>query len=110
IAAEGSPVAGKIEPHIVKEIGGEKIAIVSVLATDTDETSSPGDQIRFEDEVEYLKKIVAEIEGQGINKIVLLSHVGYHRDQEIAAAVDGIDVIVGGHSHTLLSSTDENAG
>jgi len=40
---------------------------------------------------------------------VLLSHVGYVKDQEIAKAVDGIDVIVGGHSHTLLSSTDEKA-
>lgn len=109
IAAEGSPVAGKFEPYIIKDIGGQKVAVVSVLATDTDETSSPGDQIRFEDEVEYLKKAVADLEGQGINKIVLLSHVGYHRDQEIAAAVDGIDVIVGGHSHTLLSSTDEKA-
>nr|CAD6408460.1 5'-nucleotidase [Rhizobium sp. Q54] len=109
IAAEGSPVAGKFEPYIVKEMGGQKVAIVSVLATDTDETSSPGDQIRFEDEVEYLKKAVADLQGQGINKIVLLSHVGYERDKQIAAAVDGIDVIVGGHSHTLLSSTDEKA-
>ncbi|MCF6367781.1 5'-nucleotidase C-terminal domain-containing protein [Rhizobium halophilum] len=109
IAAEGSPVAGKFEPYIIKEMGGQKVAVVSVLATDTDETSSPGDQIRFEDEVEYLKKAVADLEGQGINKIVLLSHVGYERDKEIAAAVDGIDVIVGGHSHTLLSSTDEKA-
>ncbi len=109
IAAEGSPVAGKFEPYIVKEMGGQKVAVVSVLATDTDETSSPGDRIRFEDEVEYLKKAVAELQGQGINKIVLLSHVGYERDKQIAAAVDGIDVIVGGHSHTLLSSTDEKA-
>ena len=109
IAAEGSPVAGKFEPYIVKEMGGQKVAVVSVLATDTDETSSPGDKIRFEDEIEYLKKAVADLQGQGINKIVLLSHVGYVRDKEIAAAVDGIDVIVGGHSHTLLSSTDEKA-
>lgn len=109
IAAEGSPVAGKFEPYIIKEMGGQKVAIVSVLATDTDETSSPGEAIRFEDEVEYLKKAVSDLESQGINKIILLSHVGYERDKEIAAAVDGVDVIVGGHSHTLLSSTDEKA-
>ena len=109
IAAEGSPVAGKFEPYIIKEMGGEKVAVVSVLATDTDETSSPGEQIRFEDEIEYLNKAVSDLQGQGINKIVLLSHVGYERDKQIAAAVDGIDVIVGGHSHTLLSSTDDKA-
>jgi 5'-nucleotidase len=109
LAGLNSPVADKFKPYIVKEFGADKVAVVSVLATDTDETSSPGDAILFADEIGYLKEAVKEIEGQGINKIVLLSHVGYVKDQEIAKAVDGIDVIVGGHSHTLLSSTDEKA-
>jgi len=109
LAGLDSPVADKFKPYIVKEFGDEKVAVVSVLATDTDETSSPGDSILFADEIGYLKEAVKEIEGQGIDKIVLLSHVGYAKDKEIAAAVDGIDVIVGGHSHTLLSNTDEKA-
>jgi len=109
LAGLNSPVADKFKPYIVKDFGGEKVAVVSVLATDTDETSSPGDSILFSDEIGYLKEAVKEIEGQGIDKIVLLSHVGYVKDQEIAKAVDGIDVIVGGHSHTLLSNTDEKA-
>ena len=109
LAGLNSPVADKFKPYIVKDFSGEKVAVVSVLATDTDETSSPGDSILFADEIGYLKEAVKEIEGQGIDKIVLLSHVGYVKDQQIAAAVDGIDVIVGGHSHTLLSNTDEKA-
>lgn len=108
-AAEGSVLDGAYEPYVIKEFGEERVAVVSVLATDTDETSSPGDNITFRDEVEYLNGAVEEIESQGIDKIILLSHVGYARDQEIAAAVDGIDVIVGGHSHTLLSNEAENA-
>lgn len=109
LAGLDSPLADKFEGYIVKEIGGQKVAVVSVLATDTDETSSPGDSILFGDEIAYLKEAVKEIEGKGIDKIVLLSHVGYVRDKQIAAAVDGIDVIVGGHSHTYLSSTDDKA-
>ncbi len=108
-AADGSEVKDKFKGYIIKEMGGQKVAVVSVLATDTNETSSPGDKITFEDEVEYLNGAVKEIQDQGVNKIVVLSHVGYVRDQEIAKAVDGIDVIVGGHSHTLLSSTDPKA-
>ncbi|KAG1648838.1 Ferrochelatase [Nymphon striatum] len=77
-------IEGGLTPYVVKEIAGEKVAIVSVLASDTAETSSPG--------------AVAELEGMGINKIIVLSHVGLARDKEIAASVDGIDVIVGGHS------------
>ncbi len=109
LAGLDTPVADKFKPYIVKEFGPEKVAVVGVLATDTDETSSPGDSILFAEPIGYLKEAVKEIEAQGINKIVLLSHVGYEEDKRIAAAVDGIDVIVGGHSHTLLSNTDEKA-
>lgn len=109
LAGLNTPIANKIKPYIIKEFGAEKVAVVSVLATDTEETSSPGDSVLLADEIGYLKDAVKEIEGQGVNKIVLLSHVGYVKDQEIAKAVDGIDVIVGGHSHTLLSNTDEKA-
>lgn len=109
ISGASSPVADKIEPYLIKDLGGEKIGIVSVLATDTVETSSPGPSILILDEIEYLKEAVAALEAEGVNKIILVSHVGYLKDQEIAAAVDGIDVIVGGHSHTLLSNTEEGA-
>jgi 5'-nucleotidase len=109
MAGDSSILKDKFKGYVIKEMGGEKVAVVSVLATDTDETSSPGDKILFADEISYLKGAVKEIQDQGVNKIVLLSHVGYVKDQEIAKEVDGIDVIVGGHSHTLLSSTDDKA-
>ncbi len=109
LAGLNTPIAGKYKPYIVKEFGADKVAVVSVLATDTDETSSPGKDVLFADEISTLKEQVKDIEGQGINKIVLLSHVGYERDKQIAAAVDGIDVIVGGHSHTLLANNNDKA-
>jgi len=109
VAAKGSLLDGKYKGYVIKEIGGQKVAVVSVLATDTSETSSPGKDITFEDEITYLQKAVKEIEAEGADKIIALTHVGYVKDQEIASKVDGIDVIVGGHSHTYLSSTDDKA-
>lgn len=38
----------------------------------------------------------------GVKFFVVLSHMGVENDEALAAAVDGIDVIVGGHSHSLL--------
>lgn len=109
LAANNSVLAGKI-PEVVKlDIGGQTIGIISVLATDTDETSSPGDDILIADEIAHLKDVVGRLEGEGINKIILVSHVGLPKDKEIAAAVSGIDVIVGGHSHTLLSNIQKRA-
>ena len=109
VGANEKNLAGKIKEYLVNDIGGQKVAIVSVLATDTDETSAPGKNVLIVDEVSYLKSVVAKLEGEGVNKIILLSHVGLPRDREIAAAVPGIDVIVGGHSHTLMSNTAEGA-
>lgn len=106
IAKKGSLLDGKYKGYVIKDIGGQKVGVVAVLATDSGETSSPGPDISFEDEITYLKSAVKDLEGQGVNKIVALTHVGYNKDKEIAASVDGIDVIVGGHSHTYLSSTD----
>ena len=109
LVGDSTGIEGGLTPYVVKEFGPEKVAIVSVLATDTPLTSSPGNDVLFIDEIRYLKSAVSELSDMGINKIVLVSHVGLSRDKEIAAAVDGIDLIVGGHSHTLLSNTAEKA-
>ena len=55
-----------------------------------------------DDPVASVQATVDELEDQGIDKIVLLSHLGYDADQALAAAVSGVDVVVGGHSHTFL--------
>ncbi len=100
---------GKVKDHVVLDVGGEKIGIVSALATDTDETSSPGPTIGFEDEIESLRADVAALSGQGVNKIIALTHVGLRKDIAIGKAVEGLDAIVGGHSHSLLSNTHKGA-
>ncbi|HKK35916.1 MAG TPA: metallophosphoesterase, partial [Paracoccaceae bacterium] len=104
-----APLAGKIAPHVVLEVGGERVGIVSALATDTVETSSPGPDVVFTDEIESLTAAVAALEADGVNKIVALTHVGLPKDIRIAEAVPGLDVIVGGHSHTWLSASDPDA-
>jgi 5'-nucleotidase / UDP-sugar diphosphatase len=104
-----SPIAGKFKPYLIKEIGGQKIGIISALTTDTAEISSPGPDVKFADEVETLRKLVDTLKAEGVNKIIAVNHYGYLKDKELAAKVDGIDVIVGGHSHTLLSNTDPEA-
>ncbi|MGR3435154.1 MAG: bifunctional metallophosphatase/5'-nucleotidase [Shimia sp.] len=99
----------RIEDRVVLEVGGERIGIVSALATDTTETSSPGADVVFMDEIEALQQDVAELEAEGVTKIIALNHVGLPRDREIAAEVDGLDAVIGGHSHTLMSNTEEGA-
>ncbi|QKV20388.1 5'-nucleotidase C-terminal domain-containing protein [Oricola thermophila] len=107
--SQSNILAGKIEDHLVIEVGGEKIGIVSALATDTVETSSPSDAVTFSDEIESLQADADALAAEGVNKIIALNHVGVTKDMEIAGAVTGLDAVVGGHSHTKFSNTEEGA-
>ncbi len=100
---------GKVLSYVIKEVGGEKIAIIGLLAEDTIETSQPGPNVPFIRAEEVLPGLIEQLSGEGVDKVIALSHMGLSRDKQIAAAVDGIDVIVGGHSHTLLSNTIDGA-
>ena len=104
--SQSNLLAGKVQDTVILEVGGERIGLVSALATDTVDTSSPGPNVIFKDEIEELKADVAALEAQGVNKIIALTHVGYNLDQRIAAEVPGVDLVVGGHSHTYLSASD----
>lgn len=95
-------LSDRVQDHLVLNVGGEKIGIISALATDTVDTSSPGDNVVFQDEIDALTADVAALEGMGVNKIIALTHVGLPKDLEIAAAVAGIDAIIGGHSHSNM--------
>jgi 5'-nucleotidase/UDP-sugar diphosphatase len=107
---ENEPLlAGRIPGTYVMEIDGEQVGFVSALAEDTDETSSPGDNVEFDDTFTSLRAQVDALTSAGVNKIIALTHVGYTQDLEIAANVPGIDVVVGGHSHTLLHNEMEGA-
>jgi 5'-nucleotidase/UDP-sugar diphosphatase len=95
-------LSDRVQDHLVLTVGGEKIGIISALATDTVDTSSPGDNVVFQDEIEALSADVAALEAMGVNKIIALTHVGLPKDLEIAAAVAGIDAVIGGHSHSNM--------
>lgn len=102
---------GKIYNGIIKEIDGEKVGIFGLTTEETEILSSPG-SIAFENYIEEANKAVAALEAQGVNKIIALTHIGYNdnakvdNDLLLAKNVEGIDIIVGGHSHTKLDGPD----
>jgi len=101
-------LAGKIKGSFVIDVGGEKIGIIGATTEETPEIASVGD-VEFHDVVQYVRAAAEALDAAGINKIILVSHIGYQEDLAVAAEVPLIDVIVGGHSHTLLSNTAEGA-
>ncbi|MGB3245334.1 MAG: bifunctional metallophosphatase/5'-nucleotidase [Sulfitobacter sp.] len=102
-------LADKLAKSTIIERGGEKLGLIGLTPQDTDELASPGDNITFSDPVAAVQGEVDKLTAEGVNKIIVLSHSGYNVDQKVAAETTGVDVIVGGHSNTLLSNTDERA-
>lgn len=106
----GEPLlADKIAKSTVIERGGEKIGLIGLTPQDTHELASPGKNVIFTDPSDAVQGEVDKLTEEGITKIIVLSHSGYVVDKRVAENTTGVDVIVGGHSNTLLSNTDEKA-
>lgn len=108
-ASEASALGDRVKEYVVLEVGGERIGIVGAVANDTAELSSPGENVSIIEDVEGIQAAVETLEAQGVNKIIALTHVGYPRDLAAIARIPGVDVVVGGHTNTLLSNTIEGA-
>ncbi|MHA6346126.1 bifunctional metallophosphatase/5'-nucleotidase [Roseivivax sp. CAU 1761] len=99
-----------IQKSVVIEKAGEKIGLIGLTPQDTDELASPGPNVVFGDPVEAVQAEVDRLTEEGVNKIVVLSHSGYGVDKRVAEETTGVDVIVGGHSNTLLGDMEGAEG
>lgn len=98
----GQPgAAATIYPALTMDIDGQTIGLIGLTTEDTANIASPG-AVTFDDAIEKTAATVAMLQEININKIIVLSHLGYEEDLKLAEAVNGIDVIVGGHTHTKL--------
>jgi 5'-nucleotidase len=103
VGVEREPrLKGLIAPYAVLSVGGEKVGVIGLTTPDTREIANPGPTVDFLDPYESAQKAVFELLKQGVNKIVVLSHLGYGEDLKLARRLVGAQVIVGGHSPTTL--------
>ncbi len=93
----------EVKPYIIKEFKGIKIAIIGLTLDDTPIYTLP-DNVKgliFQPSVDVAEKLVKELR-HSVDLIIILSHLGLHKDMLLAQKIDDIDIIVGGHSHTKL--------
>ena len=87
----------------MEDAGGDAVvAVIGLVLEDMPEMVAETGRLRFEQEVTAAQRTVDTLLAQGVQHIVAVTHLGLERDQRLAAGVNGIDVIVGGHSHSLL--------
>lgn len=106
--AKEPELAGKIHPSVIFEKAEQRIAVIGALTEEA--KMSPKNQlgkIEFHPLITSLKKQIRAAKKQGADVIILLSHLGYQKDQEIAPVLleEGHDlVILGNHTHTVLGN------
>jgi 5'-nucleotidase len=97
-----SPLNGLIKPYIVKWVGEQPIGIIGLTTEETAVLSNPGPGVSFTSAVEAMRGSVAALRSEGVTKIIALTHIGVFADRDLARQVDGISVIIGGHTHTPM--------
>jgi 5'-nucleotidase len=99
---------GDAQAYVVREFDGVKVAIFGLTLEETKVTSRPGPDVEFLNPCETAKKVVKEIHAHGIKTVIALTHLPMSEDKEVARCAD-VDVIIGGHEHTLLESASGGA-
>lgn len=97
---------GKIVPSAVKEINGVKYGILGAVTEELNDFQRFTKNATVLDTKKVITEKVKEMEAQGINRIILLSHQGPEADKELAK-IPGLDVIAGGHEHLAYPGIKE---
>jgi 5'-nucleotidase/UDP-sugar diphosphatase len=107
---EGVFLKGLVKPYIVLERGGLRIGIFGLLGKRAAQVAPFAAPLTFKDPVIAARDMVAILrEKEKVDLVVCLSHCGLREgkeaseDEKLVAAVPGIDVVIGGHTHTTLS-------
>lgn len=108
-----NPLSKKVEKSYIQEVNGHKYGIIGATPVDLFMRLKYGkifNELNVDDidkTISDIQKEVNNLKSQGIDKIILLSHVGFGYDQRIARETEGIDIILGGHSHNLITDVKD---
>src|ERR1043165_3930606 len=105
VSAKTGKTFGATPLFDVREFNGVKVGIFGITLPETKTTSKPGADTVFNDPCETANKVIPQIHAAGANTIIALTHLSMRQDKQLARCAGGIDVIIGGHEHTLLESS-----
>ncbi len=110
-----------LDPYTIKDVGGVKVGFIGVANIDTPSQiiAKGNENVRFTDESEAINKYVPELQKQGIEAIVVVSHVPGNQDAnsgEITGTIadiankvdDAVDVIFAAHNHVKINGLVDN--
>jgi len=111
---KNSPMYGKIQKSKIEEEAGQKFGIIGVAPSDMAERVKLNDSVKdikiddFETTKKKVQEEVNKLKQLGIDKIILLSHIGFAQDKRLAQETEGVDIILGGHSHNMVKDVEKD--
>lgn len=100
----GTPLEGLVEPYVIVRRAGKKIGVIGLL-TDIMKVvdRSVAKDLSYLEPADVVNRYAAYLKNEkDCDLVICLSHLGYREDKDLASQLSDVDVIVGGHSHTLL--------
>lgn len=94
-------IDGKLltSPYVIHEVRGFRIAFLGLCFIHEKHPACL--MLKMEDPVQTATRLVPELRKKA-DFVVVVSHIGLQADQKLAQSVNGIDLIIGAHSHTVL--------
>ncbi len=104
ITADGGGLEGT-KPYILLNRRGINIAVIGLTTTETAYSTKPAHvaDLTFLEPAAVMPELIQRVRREGAGLVLVLSHLGLDADEELARKVSGIDIIVGGHSHTAVT-------
>jgi len=109
LVSKKAPVPDIVKPYVILESAGRRVAVIGL----SPQMTSPGSlwsrvtDYVFEDPVEAASRLAAELSRQS-DVVVCLSHCGLAIDRQLAA-IPGVSLVLGGHSHRRIIEQGEGA-
>lgn len=98
-----TPLADYVKPYVVVNKANKKIGVVGLLTDLTSVVSAEtAVYLKYKEPVQVLESYAKQLKDEGCDLVMALTHIGYKDDLKIAAGTRNVDIIVGGHTHTVL--------
>lgn len=110
---KGNAIRKIMSDSFITEINGHKYGIIGASPIDFMKHTNRPEQVSalntddLEETINEINEDIAKLKEQGVNKILLLSHLGADIDKEVAKRVNDLDIILGGHTHTLFKDAKQ---
>lgn len=105
----GTPLEGLFKPYVIKEYDGKKIGFIGINIDPTSIISHKNFAGEFKEIIPIVNDLASKLKiEEGCEMVIVISHIGYEvgngktSDKALVSASKDIDIVIGGHSHTLI--------